>query len=167
MANWVTNESFWTMITLFFFFIEISSWWTVHTIFSIPKRFIWGAYTLICTSIVSHNSTIYNFTFTLIVHWIYSSWSITFEVFASCCSIAILEVLWTWFTSWVNCIKDIRSFASYTIVEYFIKSLRATWFNLEFTPTWVWIRECSWCCWCCWCSRGCSSSTKLLRKYAE
>ena len=134
MAFVISYKSFWTVITLFLFWVVFSCGRTSNTIFSVPKRKILRTNAFVCVRFVCHLSSIYYFTLTLVVDWIQNSWSFTSETFASVCNVVVNMITWTSFTFVINWIEKVWSSTSYTVIVYFDESFWTARLDLIIVP---------------------------------
>jgi len=151
--TWViSNKSFWAMIALFFFWIELSSYWTNNAIFTVPKWKLWWTVTCwIRSTPYSSISFLIGWTFALSCGWINLSWGWTGNfAIASIWSCIIEVTLWARLTFSAYGIPEERCSTFNTIITNFIISSWAAWLDLEVRPWSI-----RW--WELRCSNGCNA----------
>jgi hypothetical protein len=137
----VSDESFRTVVALFFLGVVFSVGWASHTIFSVPEgKFRW-ADTFVGLLFVDHLSFLDDLAFTLVGGWVEGSWGITFHEVASLGGVVVNVVLRAGLASLVNSVINVWSGASDAVVEDFIESSWAAWLDLILSPAWVWVGE--------------------------
>ncbi len=140
----ISDETFWAVVALLFIWIVFSSWWTCDAVFSVPKWQVAWANALVRIFLVNHFNFVDSFAFTLVCDWVYWSWSLAFETFASSSDSAVSVISWAWLALWINWIEEIWSSTFDTVIPNFNESFGTTWFDLEFIPAWICTWESSW-----------------------